>query len=120
MGIRFSLLFYYWLQAVFALMLKQKECSIYDAEFSEITYNSKATSNANSSIAPLYGLQLPQCLSKCLLHPKCLSVNYLRSNLTCEFVMETKCASTFSMTLANGWNHFDTKQKNAVSLNYYI
>jgi len=114
MDICFTLLFCCWMQVVFARMLKLNECAIYDAEFSEITYNKKANSSSNM-IAPLYGLQLPQCLRKCTLHPECLSVNYLRSNLTCEFLAETKCAISITMTPADGWNHFETKEKIAVS-----
>ena len=97
-------------------MLKLPECGIFDAEFSHIKYNYRLNGSIESV---LHSTSLRECVQKCTVHPVCQSVNYMRQNLTCEFIgdslLDCSTSEEFTLIAVDGWNHFETKDKKAVS-----
>ena len=100
-------------------MLKQPECGLYDAEFSLIKYGYRLTKNILSTLS---SVTLRHCLTHCTLHPTCQSVNYMRDNSKCELIDSTiqSCDIDFTNLFiqADGWNHVETKDKDAVSCQF--
>ena len=106
---------------VFCRMLKNRACSLYDAEFSRITYKKRLTSNIVASLTSI-GLRL--CLTNYTKHPVCKSVNYNRPQKLCEMSSASLNwdrgvgAQRESLINATNWNHFDTRNRNTV--NYFL
>ena len=69
--------------SVCGYMLKDLSCSLVDAEFGNIRYGSRLLQGVLSTLS-LIGLR--QCLTKCLTHPTCKSVNYNRKNQLCDLL----------------------------------
>ncbi|XP_066934385.1 uncharacterized protein [Clytia hemisphaerica] len=105
---------YYFTLVKFAIstMLKVNQCGIYDAEFSQIKYDHRLTGDLTDT---LFLVSLRQCLTKCMLHTTCKSVNYIRQNETCELSssLSYKTCDLPGVVYqpAKGWNHFQTDIK---------
>ena len=103
---------------VIGLMLKTLSCSLYDAEFSKITYNKKL---AVEVVTSLTSIDLRRCVTRCTTHPTCRSVNYNRQQQMCEFLAvslnwrDGGSAHRSNLTEASGWNHIDTRNRNTVT-----
>ena len=102
------------LESVFSNILKQRECGLYDAEFNKIKSDVKL--NGTISLV-LNDVSLVQCETQCTVHPKCLSVNYMKTTSLCEFVEnDQKCGMSSYWVDAPGWTHYGTSDKKAVSI----
>uniref|UniRef100_A0A7M5XLV4 Apple domain-containing protein n=1 Tax=Clytia hemisphaerica TaxID=252671 RepID=A0A7M5XLV4_9CNID len=91
-----------------ANILKLPECGKYDAEFSKITYHQRLLGDI---LKTLDFISLRKCLTKCMLHPTCQSVNFMRQNETCELLGNSARRNSSGNSLfspAKGWNHFET------------
>jgi len=120
--IMFLLLFWFDVPIISGRMLKVTDCSLYDAEFSVLHRDMRFPQGIYSPV--LYETNLKQCLTKCVLDTSCLSVNYLKSNGTCEFVDVDLYRIALPITdhmfeEAPGWVHFNTKDKNAVGIAFF-
>ena len=93
----------------FSHVLQLKQCHDYDAEFSQITYGRRLLGDIFTT---LDSISLRGCLSKCLYHLGCLSVNYMRANQICEILGNTvqQNSSLYAVLASNesDWNHFET------------
>ncbi|XP_066918596.1 uncharacterized protein [Clytia hemisphaerica] len=99
----------FFIATCFSHMLKLNECGNYDGIFSKIKYDQRLIGDILNVIG---AITLRGCLTKCLYHPICLSVNYRRANSTCELlgVAIQVYNPTKNDTLISdaGWNHFET------------
>ena len=101
----------------FCTMLKNLNCSLYDAEFSSITYNKRLALDVVTSRT---NINLRSCLTGCTTHPTCKSVNYNRPQKICEMLgvslnwEEGIDVHRNNLTEAINWNHFDTRNRNTV------
>ena len=117
----YLLLFCFNKPTIQARMLKKTNCSLYDAEFSMIHQNMRFLAGQIEPI--LYQINLRECLTKCVVHATCLSVNYFKSNET--WILNIGFHRLSSMILnqvfgvASGWVHYNTKEKKAVSRNLW-
>ena len=104
---------------VVGFMLKDSSCSLFDAEFGKIRYGVRYTQN---TIVSLSSILLRQCLTKCLMHPICLSVNYNRKDQLCELLdVNLHCGGggwQGYLETNSSWNHFDTTNKDTVKILY--
>ena len=93
----------------FSHVLQLKQCHNYDAEFSKITYGQRLLGEILSTLS---SLSLRGCLTKCMYHMGCLSVNYMRDNSICEILGNTihrNVPDHVSISSnESGWNHFET------------
>ena len=56
-------------------------------------------------------ISLRKCLTKCMFHPSCQSVNFMRHNETCELLgnsAQKNLTGNAVFVSADGWNHFET------------
>ena len=91
-----------------ARILKLPEYNKYDAEFSKITYHQRLVGEI---LEFLEFILLRKCLTKCMFHPSCQSVNFMRHNETCELLGNSAQGNFTGNALfvpANGWHHFET------------
>ena len=101
------------------LMLKNLTCSLYDAEFSRITYNKRL---ALDVVTSLTSVDPRRCVTRCTTHPTCKSVNYNRPQQICEMLAVSlnwaggEGAYRTNLTEAIGWNHVDTRNRKRVKL----
>ncbi|XP_066923681.1 uncharacterized protein [Clytia hemisphaerica] len=89
-------------------ILRLRQCNKYDAEFSKIKYNHRLV---GATITELGLLSLRKCLTRCMYHTTCHSVNYMRSNERCELVGDSAEQNSTRMTTfeqRQGWNHIET------------
>ena len=105
----FHLIFTVCVSVTFSHVLQLSQCRSYDAEFSKITYGQRLIGDIFQTLS---SLSLRECLTKCLYHLGCLSVNYNRDDSTCEILQNTIQRNTpdrvnISMD-ESGWNHFET------------
>ena len=90
-------------------ILKLPECQNYNAVFSKVKHDYRLLGEILASIG---GILLPQCLSRCMIHPNCISVNYRRDNSHCELL--GVAAQLFdrlrnsSFVTSPGWLHLET------------
>ena len=114
--LRHLLLFWFNKPAIQARMLKKTNCNLYYAEFSIIHRNTRFTQGVSSPV--LHLINLLECLTKSVVHTTCFSVNYCKSNETCELVefdLYRSGAITDKMiNVAPGWMYYNTKEKKAV------
>ena len=109
-----SILIFLLFKFAFSRMLKFEECNLFDAEFSKVK---------RGYILPLWykvpqlkDVSLLKCLSACMYHPKCFSVNYSPSRMLCH-LLETAtymCGGGIFYPTPD-WDHYETKDKKAVS-----
>ena len=108
------------MSSVVGFMLKDLSCSLFDAEFGKIRYGVRYAQNV---IVSHSSILLRQCLTKCLMHPICLSVNYNRKAQLCELLdVNLHCGGggwQGHLETNSSWNHFDTKNKDAVKILYF-
>ena len=108
-NVLFSSIFLVCVSVTFSHVLQLSQCRNYDAEFSKITYGQRLIGDIFQTLS---SLSLRECLTKCLYHLGCLSVNYNRDDSTCEILQNTIQRNTpdrvnISMD-ESGWNHFET------------
>ena len=104
----FPTLFLTIFQASSSMILREKQCNLYDAEFSKIFHHRRLVGNILELIDLL---TLRDCLTKCLHHPNCHSVNYMRRDQKCELMddaFQLNITRTVSFAIADEWNHFET------------
>uniref|UniRef100_A0A7M5UJ30 Apple domain-containing protein n=1 Tax=Clytia hemisphaerica TaxID=252671 RepID=A0A7M5UJ30_9CNID len=90
-------------------MLKLSECNNYDGKFSKIKYNHRLIGDM---LVVIETISLRGCLTKCLYHSVCLTVNYRRDNSTCELlgvaIQVFNPVKNTTLLLAPGWHHYET------------
>ena len=68
----------------------------------------------------LNDVSLVHCETQCTVHPKCLSVNYMKTSSLCELVeSDQKCEISDHWVDSPGWTHYGTSDKKAVSVRAY-
>ena len=100
--------FYLLLNISYTHILKLPQCNKYDAIFSKITLNRRLI---GGEITHIVTISLRKCLTKCMFHITCLSVNYMRQAEECQLLAITAQRNETGNALwatANGWNHFET------------
>uniref|UniRef100_A0A7M5WR55 Apple domain-containing protein n=2 Tax=Clytia hemisphaerica TaxID=252671 RepID=A0A7M5WR55_9CNID len=94
--------------SAFSTILREAQCNIYDAEFSKIKYNQRLIGNILDFIE---SVSLRRCLTNCLHHPNCQSVNYMRPGKLCQILddaFQLNVTGTVRFERADDWNHFET------------
>ena len=102
-------------------VLQLHQCHNFDAEFSKITYGQRLLGDIFQNLT---SLSLRECLTKCLYHLGCLSVNYNRYNSTCEILRNTIQRNTPDRVILSSddsrWNHFETNyDRKAVRFGFF-
>lgn len=109
------------LSFTFSHVFQLKQCNNFDAEFSKVTYGQRLLGEI---LLTLSSLSLRGCLTECMYHLGCLSVNYMREDSTCEILGNTIQRNIEEhvtvLTNQTGWNHFETNyDRKAVSYQYH-
>ena len=89
-------------------ILRLSQCNVYDAEFSRIKHNNRLVGN---KIVLLVSITLRKCLTQCMYHSLCQSVNYMRLDEKCELLGDSaqlNATGLVNFELATGWNHLET------------
>jgi len=99
-------------ESAYLNILKLTECSLYDGQFSNIRSNVRLN---ETMLSVLNDVSLLQCETQCTVHPQCLSVNYMKTNSTCELLAgDQKCGMSENWVDASGWTHYGTSDQKAV------
>ena len=92
-------------------ILRLPECNKYDAIFSKIKYDVRLVGDILEELSSS-AITLRKCLTKCMLHSTCLSINFMRENSTCELLgvaaQKPNAIKNPSYVQAPGWKHFET------------
>lgn len=108
----FSSFMFFFVQRGSLFMLKSPQCAKYDAEFSVVYPNSRIPFGINETI---HASNLEECLTKCLFHPVCRSVNFYGINGTCVVIDHNYLIPKQILQEDDGWNYYATKQLDFVS-----
>uniref|UniRef100_A0A7M5WQY1 Apple domain-containing protein n=1 Tax=Clytia hemisphaerica TaxID=252671 RepID=A0A7M5WQY1_9CNID len=103
-----TLILLLWTNISLSHILRLPECNNYDAKFSKISYHQRLIGNI---LKTLDFISLRKCLTKCMWHLRCQSVNFKRQNETCELLgnsLQSNLTGNVLSVPQTGWIHFET------------